>query len=127
MAARGLGRVAATRGDPDMALKWFLDARTRTMRLPDAYRWVDGYILDALCDLGVTNDIRGTPGWIEELAALAARSGMRELAVRAYLHRGRHGDDSALAAAQILAVGIQNPALAALLPPPEPEVWTVVH
>jgi DNA-binding SARP family transcriptional activator len=127
IAARGLGRVAATRDDPEKALTWFLEARTRTTRLPDAYRWVDGYILDALCDLGVTNDIRETPGWIEELAALAARTGMRELAVRAYLHRGRHGDDSALAAAQVLAAGIENPALAALVPPPEPDVWTVVH
>jgi hypothetical protein len=100
------------------------EARTRTTRLPDAYRWVDGYILDALCDFGVANDIRETPGWIDELAALAARAGMRELAVRAYLHRGQLGDGSALAAAQILAAGIENPALAALLPP---RAETAVH
>ena len=117
IAARGLGRVAARRGDPQKALEWFLEARRRTTRLPDAYRWLDGYILDALCDFGVANGIVEAPGWIEELAALAARSGMRELAVRAYLHRGRRGDDSALAAAQVLATGIDNPALAALLPP----------
>jgi tetratricopeptide (TPR) repeat protein len=122
MAARGLGRVAATRGDPGKAVEWFLDARTRTTRLPDAYRWVDGYILDALCDVGVTHAIPGTPGWIDDLAAVAARTGMRELAVRAYLHRGRGGDESALAAGQMLAAGIENPALAALLPPPRSEL-----
>lgn len=50
-------------------------------------------------------------------SALAARTGMRELAARAYLHRGRSGDGSALDAAQMLAAGTENPALAALLPP----------
>jgi hypothetical protein len=49
---------------------------------------------------------------------------MRELAVRACLHRGRLGDDSALTAAQTLAAGIENPALAALLPP---RTETAVH
>lgn len=115
IAARGLGRVAATRGDPQEALRWLLEARTRAARLPDAYRWVDGYILDALCDVGVAHGLLGTPRWIDELAALAARSGMREFTARAYLHRVRGGDESALAAAQMLAVDIENPVLATLL------------
>ena len=117
IAARGLGRVAATRGDHRMALEWFLQARTRATRLPDAYRWVDGYILDALCDVSATTRMREARGWVDELIDLAARTGMRELAVRGYLHRARLGDDSALAAARLLARGIENPALAALLPP----------
>ena len=118
IAARGLGRVAAERGDPEGALGWFLEARTRAARLPDAYRWVDGYILDALCGVGVVHGLPGTPGWIEELTVLAARSGMREFTVRAHLHRVRGGDKSVLAAAQMLAAGIDNPVLATLLPRP---------
>lgn len=41
--------------------------------------------------------------------------GMRELAVRANLHRARLGDESALAAARLGAGSIDNPALDALL------------
>jgi hypothetical protein len=40
---------------------------------------------------------------------------MRELVVRAQLHRHRLGDGSALAAARMLAADIDNPALADLL------------
>jgi hypothetical protein len=40
---------------------------------------------------------------------------MRELVVRAHLHRSRLGDPAALATAWLLAAGIDNPALAALL------------
>jgi DNA-binding SARP family transcriptional activator len=117
IAARGLARVAATRGNAEQALEWFVQARTRCTRLPDAYRWVDGYILDALCGFAVAGGLREARGWVEQLAALAARTGMRELAVRAYVHRADLGDGSALAAAQMLAAGIDNPALATLLPP----------
>lgn len=115
IAARGLGRVAAVRGHQKQALEWFMEARTRGARLPDAYRWLDGYILDALCEFAVTNAMNETRGWIQELTALGARSGMRELAVRGYVHRARLGDDSALAAARMLAAGIDNPALDELL------------
>jgi hypothetical protein len=40
---------------------------------------------------------------------------MRELAVRANLHRARLGDESALTAARLGAASIDNPALQALL------------
>jgi hypothetical protein len=52
---------------------------------------------------------------VDTLAALAARSDMRELVVRAQLHRGRLGDPTALASARMLAAGIDNPALTPLL------------
>jgi hypothetical protein len=51
----------------------------------------------------------------DTLAALAARGGMRELVVRAHLHRNRLGDPTALASARLLAATIDNPALARLL------------
>jgi hypothetical protein len=40
---------------------------------------------------------------------------MRELVVRAHLHRSRLGDPTALASARLLASSIDNPALARLL------------
>jgi hypothetical protein len=46
---------------------------------------------------------------------MAARGDMRELVVRAHLHRSRLGDPAALATVRLLAAGIDNPALAALL------------
>ena len=52
---------------------------------------------------------------VDALASLAARGDMRELVVRAHLHRSRLGDSSALATARLLAAGIDNPALAPLL------------
>lgn len=49
--------------------------------------------------------------WIGDLEALATRTGMRELATRAYLHRARLGDRAAAEAARVLAAEIDNPAL----------------
>ena len=52
---------------------------------------------------------------VDALATLAARGDMRELVVRAQIHRSRLGDPSALATARLLATDIDNPALAPLL------------
>jgi hypothetical protein len=54
--------------------------------------------------------------WVEDLAALAARTRMREFAVRACVYRGRLGDESAFMAARLLAAEIDNPALSQVLP-----------
>ena len=51
----------------------------------------------------------------DTLAALAARGAMRELVVRAHLHRSRLGDPTALASARLLGAAIDNPALARLV------------
>ena len=60
---------------------------------------------------------------LDSMAALAARCDMRELVVRAHLHRARLGDPSALASARLLGTGIDNPALAQLLHDPTPTRW----
>ena len=52
---------------------------------------------------------------VDALASLAARGDMRELVVRAHLHRSHLGDPSALATARLLAANIDNPALDPLL------------
>ncbi len=49
--------------------------------------------------------------WVEDLTSLAARTGMHELAVRAYLLRADLGDPSALDSAAILVAEVENPAL----------------
>jgi DNA-binding SARP family transcriptional activator len=118
IAARGLGLAAAARDDIDKALEWLAEARTRCVRLPDAWLWIEAYTLDALCSLTVEHGLAAAPAWIEELAALAARTGMRQFAASAHLYRARLGDDPALTAARLLAAEIDNPALSAMLRDP---------
>lgn len=111
MAARGIGLVANRRGDAEAAVRWVAEARTRCVRLPDAWLWVEAYCLDALCALAIEHRRPEAARWIADLEALATRTGMRELVARAYLHRGRLGDRSAADAARVLAAEVDNPAL----------------
>jgi hypothetical protein len=57
---------------------------------------------------------------VTDLASLAGRAGMRELSVRSYLCRRDLGDASAIDAARVLAVGIENPHLDDLVHPGGP-------
>jgi DNA-binding SARP family transcriptional activator len=111
MAARGIGLVADQRGDAEAGLRWVSEARTRCVRLPDAWLWVEGYCLDALCVLAIQHRRPEATRWVADLEALATRTGMRELVARAYLHRGRLGDRPAAEAARILAAEVDNPAV----------------
>ncbi len=111
MAARGIGLVADRRGDPEAALRWVTEARLRCVRLPDAWLWVEGYCLDALCALAVEHRHPAAAQWIADLEALATRTGMRELVARAYVHRGHLGDRTAIEAARVLAAEVDNPAV----------------
>jgi DNA-binding SARP family transcriptional activator len=113
-AGRGLGLVAAHRGDAATALRWIIEARHRCVRLPDAYLWVEAYCLDALCALAIEQRCVDAAHWIDDLEALATRTGMRELVARAYAHRGNLGDRAAAAAARVLAAEVDNPALRGL-------------
>jgi DNA-binding SARP family transcriptional activator len=108
MAARGIGLVHARRGAVDKAVDWLDDARTRCVRVADAYRWVQVYCEDALCDVATTHDVDGAQQWIDELEAHAARADMRDFVARAYVHRSRAGDPSALAAATVLAAQVDS-------------------
>jgi DNA-binding SARP family transcriptional activator len=111
MAARGIGLVADRRGDGEAAVRWVAEARTRCVRLPDAWLWVEAYCLDALCTLAQEHGRPEAARWIGDLEALAARTGMREMVARAYLHRGRLGDQAAAEAARVLAAEVDNPVL----------------
>ena len=115
VALRGVGLVAAARGDVTRALELLLDAPKVCRRLQDTYSWIDAYGLDALCAVAVEHRVEAAPRWIDELEATVARSGMRELLLHATLYRARLGEPGALDAARLLAAEIDNPAVPGLL------------
>ena len=116
MAARGLGLLHARRGDHAAATTWLAEAASRCGSVPDRYQWVRGHVLDAAVTTALANEDRGrAEPLVATLASLAARCDMRELVVKAHLHRFQLGDRNALVSARSLGADIDNPALAELL------------
>jgi hypothetical protein len=116
MAARGLSLLNTKQGQYDMADRWLAEAAVRSTRVPDRYQWVHAHVLDTMITSALE---RGSDelaaALIGTLATLAARCDMRELIVRAHLHRYRTGDQAALISARLLAQDIDNPLLGDLL------------
>lgn len=102
MSARGLAMVAATAGETTRAFELLSDARSRCNRLADPYVWLDAYILDAQCDLGVQHGHHDTEYWVDTMKSLASRTGMRALTVRSLLHGAALGNDGDAAAAALI-------------------------
>lgn len=102
IAARGLGLVAQRRDDVDTARRWLGEARHRCVRLPDAYLWIEAYCLDALCALALDRGDPDAARHVDELEALASRTGMRGFVARAYGYRAALGQPAAAEAARIL-------------------------
>ena len=113
---RGLGLVAARRGDVLRALDLLVEAPKLCRRLPDTYLWIEAYALDALCAVAVEHGVGAALRWIDELEAITARRGIRELQLRATVYRARLGEPGAFEAARSLASQIDNPALDGLVP-----------
>ena len=111
MGARGIGLVKIVNGDVADGIRWLDDARTRCIRFPDAYLWIHGYCLDALCEQAIAHAVKGADRWVSDLAAVAARTGMNELLVRAQLHRAALGMPGARESAAVFAERIDNPAI----------------
>ena len=111
MSARGLAMVAEATGDTKRAFAVLADARMRCNRLADPYLWLDGYILDAQCELGCRHGHPDTEAWIHALRELSSRTGMRELTYRSLLHGAALGDEGDRVAATLLAEEIENPSL----------------
>jgi DNA-binding SARP family transcriptional activator len=111
MGARGIGLVKIVNGDLDEGIRWLDDARVRCVRVPDAYLWILGYCLDTLCEQAITHGVIGAEGWVGELEAVAGRTGMDELLVRAQLHRVALGKPGARESAGVFAERIDNPAV----------------
>jgi DNA-binding SARP family transcriptional activator len=112
---RGLGLVTAARGDIPRALDLLVDAPKLCRRLPDTYLWIETYALDALCAVAVEHGAEAAPRWIDELEAMTARRGIRELLLHATVYRARLGEPGALDAARSLAAQIDNPRLGDLV------------
>jgi hypothetical protein len=115
VAARGSGLLHADAGDVGSALRWLEDGVTRCTRWPDAYQWVNGYILAATCDVAVAARLPTAARWVDRLAHAAARGGMRALVVRSHVHRARLGQPGALDAARLAAADLDNPVIADLV------------
>ena len=110
-AGQGLGRIACLEGQVPTGLRLLEEARRRAGSFPDAYVWVEAYALAELASAAVVAGHRRARAWVEDLTSLAARTGMRELGVRAYLLRADLGDRTALDSAAILVAEVENPAL----------------
>jgi DNA-binding SARP family transcriptional activator len=110
-AGQGLGRFACLEGQVPTGLRLLEEARRRAASFPDAYVWVEAYALAELASAAAEAGHRRAREWVEDLTSLAARTGMRELGVRAYLLRADLGDRNALDSAAILVAEVENPAL----------------
>ncbi|GAA4348869.1 BTAD domain-containing putative transcriptional regulator [Angustibacter luteus] len=97
LSARALALVADARGNARGAFSLLADARVRADRLPDRYTWLDGYILDAQCTLGLRHGHPQTQEWVDALRDLSSRTGMRGLVLRSLEHGAAlgHADDAA--------------------------------
>jgi DNA-binding SARP family transcriptional activator len=115
IATRGRGLVAVERGEVERGLELLVEAPRLCRRLPDTYLWIEAYGLDALCGAAVEHGDASAKRWVGELEAIAARRGLRDLLVRATVHRVGLGDPGALEAARSLAAQVDNPALDELL------------
>ena len=82
---------------------------------PHTYLWIETYALDALCSVAVEHQVDASARWIDQLEAITARRGVRELLLRATVYRARLGEPGASDAARSLAAEIDNPALDDLL------------
>ena len=108
MSARGLALVTEAAGDTSRAFMMLSDARARASRLADPYLWLDGYILDAQCELGRRYAHPDTGAWVEAMRTLASRTGMRDLTLRSLRHGAALGNEGDAAAAAILAAEIED-------------------
>jgi hypothetical protein len=115
ISARGSGLLSADAGDVPAAVAWLEDASARCSRWPDTYQWVHAYVLDAACQVTVRVGAPSAPRWVERLSEVAARGGMRELVIRAHIHRAHLGQAGAAEAAALAAADVDNPVLADLV------------
>jgi DNA-binding SARP family transcriptional activator len=110
LACRGLGLVAAQRGDHAAAARLLHDSRTACRRVNDAYVWLEAYGLAAQAAHAVATGQRAEE-LIEDLDQLASAHGIRELQAEAAMLRIQAGQTDALEAARSHVAAVDNPAL----------------
>jgi tetratricopeptide (TPR) repeat protein len=117
-AARGIGLIAASSGNPQAAGRWLEEARTRCTRWPDRYEWAHAWVLDAAAGLAVEREDARAQDLAGRLEETASRATLRELVARALIHRAHLGDLDAGGAAELIGREIDNPLLQAELSAP---------
>jgi hypothetical protein len=111
IAARGLALLADIQHETERAFAVLADALVRCNRVADPYVWLDAYILDAQCKLGLKHGHPETTLWVETMRALTSSTRMRELTVRSLLRGAALGNDGYADAAALRAADIENPLL----------------
>lgn len=89
---RGLGLLAARRGNVAEAMQWLDGAYHQTGDLPPLVcRWIDAATLDAICDVATANGLPRAGAAVAELAGLGERARMPAYAARARGYRSHLG------------------------------------
>jgi DNA-binding SARP family transcriptional activator len=89
---RGLGLLAARRGNVAEAMQWLDAAYHQTSELPPLVcRWIDAATLDAICDVSTTNGLPRATAAVAELAGLGEHARMPGYAARARVYRSHLG------------------------------------
>ena len=111
LAAGAEARLFLAHGDLAAAEHWI----DRGLEPTPWYLWYSAKLLDTAAEVAIASQSSRASGFVERLAELASRSGMREFVVRAQSHRAVLGDEAAAQAVPWLAKEIGNPALDAFL------------
>jgi DNA-binding SARP family transcriptional activator len=115
LACRGLGLVAAERGEHDVAARLLHDSRTACQRVNDAYVWLEAYGLAAQATHATATGLSNAGQLVDDLDRLASAHGMRELQAEAAILRVSAGRTDALEAARTHVAAVDNPLLVARL------------
>jgi hypothetical protein len=105
--AHGQAVLALAEGRPLEAKQWC----EQGLAPAPWYLWPHARLLDVACSIALSTVPATAAELIARLTRLAGRGSMRDLLVRAHLHRAQAGSRTALAAAQGIAEGIEDPAL----------------
>lgn len=89
MAIRGLGLAAIAGGDLTAGLDLLQDAPRQCRRLPDTYRWVEVFGLDALADITSERGLPEADSRIRDLEEASTTHGMRAFSDNAARYRHR--------------------------------------
>jgi DNA-binding SARP family transcriptional activator len=111
LAAGAEARLFMEHGDLTAAAHWI----DRGLGPKPWYLWYSARLLDTAAEVSIASRSPRASAFVDQLAELASRSGMREFVVRGQSHRALLGDEAAAQAVPWLARGIDNPALAAFL------------
>ncbi|GIE03207.1 hypothetical protein Adu01nite_45570 [Paractinoplanes durhamensis] len=85
---RGLGMLAARRGNPAEAMQWLDGAYHRTTdRPPLICRWMDAATLDAICDVATAFRLPRAEAAVAELTALSTKARLPGYAAKARHYR----------------------------------------